>query len=95
MSDNLDPHTLRDAALVHLHATVKALVAENVYEADGELYCRSCLPSFTPGSDLCDLHAPDCLILKLTQALGTYTPRAEAPPETPHMLRTEAREGHS
>lgn len=92
MSDNLDPHTLRDAALVHLHATVKALVAENVYEADGELHCRSCLPSFTPGSDL---HAPDCLILKLTQALGTYTPRAEAPPETPHMLRTEAREGHS
>lgn len=72
--DQPDPHTLRDAALVHLHATVKALVAENVYEANGELHCRSCLPSFTPGSDL---HAPDCLILKLTQALGTYTPRAE------------------
>ena len=67
---------LEHAALVHLHATVKAIVAENVYEANDEVHCRSCLPSFTPGSEL---HAPDCLILKLTRALGTFTPRLAAP----------------
>lgn len=63
---------LERASLVALHRTVKAVVAENVYEKDDAVHCRICLPSFTP-SNTNDLHAPDCPILTLTQALGTFT----------------------